>query len=375
MVPSLDSTLTTVLETAGRLKDSGAAGNEANTRALLIDPVLAALGWNLLDFEEVEREFRVFDGTLLDYALRVDGRPRLFVEAKALSRRLADKQFIAQTVNYANNEGVIWCVLTNGLTYQVYKSNEPVAMERKLLFEVDVTEASDPERRRDVIQSLRKLGKEAVTGGELDAWGEQVFVDVRTREALVKLGREPSTRFLRAVGNAIEGPEVEPARLRASLARILGQESGASSAEPVVGRPPAPPKPKAPVESAKPPRKTYDVQHHAAGKPSSIVSLFETVDSYGTGLGPDVERRVAKYYIGYFAGKRSFFTIELQKAKINVCFSIPAAEARPWVEDAMRDISTVGHQGLGDTQFVLRSEDQLPALEALIRDAYLRNRK
>jgi predicted type IV restriction endonuclease len=84
------------------LKDSGAAGNEANTRALLIDPILAALGWNLFDIDEVEREFRVYDGTFLDYALRVEGKPRLFVEAKSMNKGLADKTFIAQTVNYAS---------------------------------------------------------------------------------------------------------------------------------------------------------------------------------------------------------------------------------------------------------------------------------
>jgi predicted type IV restriction endonuclease len=44
---------------------------------------------------------------LLDYALRIDGKPRLFVEAKALNKSLDDKAFIAQTVNYANNEGVL----------------------------------------------------------------------------------------------------------------------------------------------------------------------------------------------------------------------------------------------------------------------------
>jgi predicted type IV restriction endonuclease len=104
---SLDAAVVNVLQTAERMKASGAGGNEANTRAHLVDPILASLGWNLQDFEEVDREFRVYDGTFLDYALRIEGRPRLFVEAKALNKPLTDRAFIAQTVNYANNEGVI----------------------------------------------------------------------------------------------------------------------------------------------------------------------------------------------------------------------------------------------------------------------------
>jgi predicted type IV restriction endonuclease len=99
--------------TASQLKASG-SDNEANTKALLIEPLLAALGWDLGDLNQVDREFRVYDGTCLDYALKIAGQPRLFVEAKSVNKKLDYKGFIAQTVNYANNEGVQWCVLTNG---------------------------------------------------------------------------------------------------------------------------------------------------------------------------------------------------------------------------------------------------------------------
>ena len=74
--------------------------------------------------------------------LRSTMTPALYVEAKGLKKSLDDKQFIAQTVNYANNDGVVWCVLTNGLTYRVYKTNEPVAMDQKLLFEVDLVDVA-----------------------------------------------------------------------------------------------------------------------------------------------------------------------------------------------------------------------------------------
>ena len=62
----------------------------------MIDPVLAAVGWNTKNFSEVDREYKVYDGTFLDYALRIDGHPKLFIEAKAVGKNLADKQFITQ---------------------------------------------------------------------------------------------------------------------------------------------------------------------------------------------------------------------------------------------------------------------------------------
>ena len=66
-----------LLASAKKLKSSG--GNEANTKALLIEPLLAALGWDTGDLDQVEREYRVYDGTSLDYALKIDGDPRLFL--------------------------------------------------------------------------------------------------------------------------------------------------------------------------------------------------------------------------------------------------------------------------------------------------------
>ncbi len=184
---ALSTTVSKVLETAKKLK--GAGGNEANTKALLIEPLLAALGWDTADLDQVEREYRVFDGTSLDYALKINGDLRLFLEAKAVGKGLDDKAFIFQTVNYANNEGIVWCVLTNGLSYRVYKTNEPVNMEEKLLFEVDLTEA-DQGSASEVAKSLELLSRDSLANASLEAWGEQVFTDKRVRNALVYPGRE-----------------------------------------------------------------------------------------------------------------------------------------------------------------------------------------
>jgi len=110
------------------------------------------------------REWRVFDNTSLDYALVVEDRPALYVEAKGVTKKLDDKQFVAQTVNYANNDGVVWCVLTNGLTYRVYKTNEPVAMDQKLLFEVDLAEIAAGSAA-DAAKSLQLLSRQSLIEG------------------------------------------------------------------------------------------------------------------------------------------------------------------------------------------------------------------
>ena len=75
-----------VLTTAEKLKTSS-AGNEANTKALLIEPVLQALGWDLTDLDQVQREVKVFEGTFLDYALQGPRRRRTCTSRPRASAR------------------------------------------------------------------------------------------------------------------------------------------------------------------------------------------------------------------------------------------------------------------------------------------------
>jgi len=352
-----------VREDAERLRAARRAANEANTKAALIEPVLEALGWNLRDFEQVDREYRVFDGTLLDYALKVEGEKRLFVEAKALNESLDNPQFISQTVNYANNEGVQWCVLTNGLVWRVYKATEPVDMPRKLLFEESLSDSEPPDSAR----SLQRLSRQSVEGGDLDRLGEQVFTDTRVRAALAELASDPPRELLKAISETTGRPPVGEEAVRASLIRILGD------GEPPPTKGTKGTKGTKPKDLAKPlpSGQDYPIEHHAGGKPAEIVSLFQALDEYARGLGADVSRRIRKFYVGYFAGKRSFLTLELQRARVIVYMSLQPDESGSWWDSsAMRDVRNIGHYGMGDTEFSLTATEQVAKVKELIRMAY-----
>ncbi|MBV9193897.1 MAG: hypothetical protein JO168_07095 [Solirubrobacterales bacterium] len=98
--------------------------------------------------------------------------------------------------------------------------------------------------------------------------------------------------------------------------------------------------------------------------------MFEEVNSFGTSLGGDVTRRIRKQYVGYFRGKRSFFTVELQRQRVLVYLALDPNNIKPWNEEAMRDATDIGHFGMGDTEFSLRNVDQLDELKTLIQTAY-----
>jgi len=366
---ALAETIVAVLASAQKLKSSGAS-NEANTKALVIEPLLLALGWNLADIETVEREVKVFEGTFLDYALKVNSVPRLYVEAKGLSGNLADKKFMAQTINYANNDGVIWCVLTNGLQYRVYKTNEPAVMDQKLLFEVDLSDESEP--RSQKAKLLGYLSYAAAQDGSLDSFGDRIFTDTRVRQALAQLAKEPPGPFLSAIHEKLGHPQVADDSLLRSLARVLDVAPGVNEGSPA---PAASPAAKQPVGPPEPPKgQEYDLEYHFAGKSSLIRELWEATDNYALSLGADVTRRVRKKYIGYFRGKRSFVTVEIQKGRVLVYLSLGEGSAQPWADQVMRDVSQIGHYGMGNIEYSLGSDDQITDLRRLISAAYAERR-
>ena len=363
---ALPDTITKLVEGAAKLKASG-VGNEANTKALLIEPMIASLGWDPVDLDIVEREVKVFEGTYLDYALKLDGAPRLYVEAKGLNENLDDKKFIAQTVNYANNDGVVWCVLTNGARVRVYKTNEPVSMDRKLLFEVDLID--NAETAADKAKLLRLISRQAVQEGDLDRFGERVFTDGRVRQALAELASDPPAAVLSAISTRLGHPGVAVDALKRSLARILDAPAPPTT-PPGGGTAVATPAAPTPGLPAPPKGQEYGLDHHLGNKSALIRELFEELNAFGTSLGGDVTRRIRKMYVGYFRGKRSFFTVELKHQRVLLYLALDPSSVQPWDDDVMRDAQNFGHYGMGDTEYSLRNVDQLDELKALIQTAY-----
>ena len=103
--------------------------NEAATRAVLIDPVLRALGWNTANTNMVEVE-RTIDQVRADYALYDSNQiPQIIVEAKALGTNLAQKKLVISLVNYAFSFGLEDVFLTDGLVWEHFDSFQPGKLE------------------------------------------------------------------------------------------------------------------------------------------------------------------------------------------------------------------------------------------------------
>jgi hypothetical protein len=91
--------------------------NEDTVKQGVILPCLHNLGWEVFDTEEVKPEYSI-DNKRVDYALRLDNKNKIFLEAKKPYEDLDRHQ--EQLLMYAFKQSIKVAILTNGLTWQFY---------------------------------------------------------------------------------------------------------------------------------------------------------------------------------------------------------------------------------------------------------------
>jgi hypothetical protein len=208
-------TLKQCVERLDRYRRPSQRVGESNTKAGLIEPIIAALGWDVLDPDEVHREYRrrAADNPV-DYALLLSRTPRLFIEAKGLGENINDPKWANQTISYAAVAGVEWVALTDGAEWQVYNAHAPVPVEQKLFRSVRVAEDLDA-----AFELLALLSKDNMRDNRIQELWRGFFVDRQVYAALDELfnAGEPARDLVALVAKRVPG--LSRADVRASLVR------------------------------------------------------------------------------------------------------------------------------------------------------------
>jgi predicted type IV restriction endonuclease len=114
--------------------------NETRTRMALVDPMLAALGWDTSDPALVLPEYAAAHGRA-DYALVApDGKPAALIEAKKLGEALAPHRL--QMLNYSNAVGVAFAGLTNGDHWELYEVFQQKPLDERRILQLSIVEAT-----------------------------------------------------------------------------------------------------------------------------------------------------------------------------------------------------------------------------------------
>ena len=338
---------------------------EYPTRTIFIDPLLGALGWDVRDPDEVQLEYPTIDNKSVDYAMKINRKTVLLIEAKQLGDSLDDVKSITQVVGYAANDGIEWCALTNGVKYKVYKASENVSAPDKLLFEVSIDPRdSEGLSTEQLATQLKRLSRESLAQGVLDRLGTEIFTTGKVRKALDRLFLDHPASFIRLIRKNIADDSVTPAQIREALVRIW--DIDASASPPIVE-----------IETlikkdygVKRPVSKYTEGHHTGGKPSEVVELYRAIDRFCQDLAPgQVTRAYKAKYVSWSLGKRIFCCCHLQQGGLRVWVKLLSKNLDPSISFA-RDVSKIGHWGVGDVELAINSLDRLGEAEPFIQKSF-----
>lgn len=116
--------------------------NEDATILVSIQPFIRALGYNTENLMEVRPQYsadaKTSGGERVDYAIMREGKPIIFIEAKAANLILNDNYW-KQLHHYFNAEDVRIGILTNGIEYRFYTDlKKRNIMDKEPFFVLDI---------------------------------------------------------------------------------------------------------------------------------------------------------------------------------------------------------------------------------------------
>jgi predicted type IV restriction endonuclease len=192
LLQRLSEEIRNISSTLDQATANGHVMNEAQTEYLVIDPLLRVLGYSQIEVYKRGRDNVV--NNYPDYTLLLGKPQQWFLEAKKLDHHLQDGE-AAQAVNYANNQGAEWAVLTNGRKWFLYNAHLPKPLADKRVFVIDDLFDTDHS-----LPILKLLTKDAMLRGSLtEAWKRhQVTTFIKHQ---IETPQSPVRRLLRKLAS------------------------------------------------------------------------------------------------------------------------------------------------------------------------------
>lgn len=113
--------------------------NEDQAKMAIILPIIRRLGWDTENIDEVYPEFSV-ENRRVDYALRINNKSLVFVEAKRPSEDLDSGNHQEQLLEYCYRQGIELAVLTNGITWFLYLPSAGTDWRSRKFYTIDLKE-------------------------------------------------------------------------------------------------------------------------------------------------------------------------------------------------------------------------------------------
>lgn len=140
--------------------------DEAATKQAVILRILKLLGWDPFNIDEVQPEYSVGSGRV-DYALRYNGRNKVFIEVKKVGEDLEKHQ--EQLLDYSFKEGVRLAILTNGISRWFYLPLREGSWEQRKFYTIEIFDQDSrdiAEKFKDFLSKNNVITNKAIENAE-----------------------------------------------------------------------------------------------------------------------------------------------------------------------------------------------------------------
>ncbi len=170
--------------------------SEADTVTVIKDMLCDIFGYDKYAELTSEQQIR---GTFCDLAIKVGDKIHYLAEVKSAGTSLAENH-LRQAVNYGAHHGIEWVLLTNAITWKLYRIRfaQPINWDEVCCFDID----SLSSRSEDDLAKLFMLSRESVSTDALKAYHRQaqilnrfVLAEVLQSDAVLSLVRKEFRRL------------------------------------------------------------------------------------------------------------------------------------------------------------------------------------
>ena len=190
--------------------------NEAETSLRISKFFEEVLGYDV--FNEISREHVVKERNV-DYAIKLDGKIRFFIEVKQAGIALKERH-IEQAENYAASAGIPWVLLTNGCQWQLYHLTFDEGIEGNLIWTADIL----AEDNKTAAEKLSLLHRKNILKDELDEYYAK-FKTLSPRSIVQAMFHESTLRVLRTCLKHNTGVRVDEEELVEHIKKMISQDS------------------------------------------------------------------------------------------------------------------------------------------------------
>lgn len=144
--------------------------NEADTVAIISDVLTSIFGYD--KYTEVTREYAI-KSTYCDLAIKLDDSLKFLIEVKAIGISLQDKHY-QQALDYGANNGTEWIVLTNLVSWRVYRVRFEKPIRTDFVCEFNLLEIKS--KNESDMDKIFILCKEGIKKNAIDEYTQHRLV-------------------------------------------------------------------------------------------------------------------------------------------------------------------------------------------------------